>query len=69
MVFGEINSKAQVSYEQIVRQAIKEVGYDDIKKGMDYKNCTVMVNLDVQSPEIFNGIRAHKNEEDLGAGD
>jgi S-adenosylmethionine synthetase len=58
MVFGEINSKAQVNYEQIVRQAIKTVGYDDLKKGMDYKysflyrNCTVMVALDVQSPDI-----------------
>ena len=37
MVFGEISSKAQINYEQIARQVIKQVGYDDVKKGMDYK--------------------------------
>lgn len=46
MVFGEITTKAKISYEQIVRQAIKEVGYDDIAKGFDYKNCQVMICID-----------------------
>jgi S-adenosylmethionine synthetase len=37
MVFGEITTKAVVNYEQITRMVIKAVGYDDVKKGMDYK--------------------------------
>lgn len=53
MVFGEISTKAQVSYEQIVRQCIKEVGYDDIAKGMDYKTATIISAVDTQSPDIF----------------
>jgi len=37
---------------------------------MDYKNCTIIVALDTQSPEIFNGIKGDtQNEEELGAGD
>jgi S-adenosylmethionine synthetase len=60
-----------VNYEQIVREAIKKVGYDDIKKGMDYKNCTIIVSLDVQSPEIYNCLKSEtdKKVEELGAGD
>jgi len=59
MVFGEISSSSLVNYEQIVRTAIKEIGYDDLKKGeliynkwsnyligMDFKNATVIVNID-----------------------
>ena len=46
MVFGEISSNANVCYESVVRNAIKEIGYDDIKKGFDYKNAQVMIALD-----------------------
>lgn len=39
MVFGEISTQAKnIYYEQIVRKAIKEVGYDSVSKGLDYKN-------------------------------
>lgn len=33
MVFGEITTKAKINYEQVVRDAVKNVGYDDVKKG------------------------------------
>lgn len=54
MVFGEITSNAVVPYEQIIRHAIKQVGYDDmgistvdiIAKGFDYKTAVVIVALD-----------------------
>jgi len=46
MVFGEITSKAQISYETVVREAVKAIGYDHQDKGMDYKSATVIVNLD-----------------------
>lgn len=69
MVFGEISSTSNLVYEQIVRQAIKEVGYDSIEKGLDYKNSTVMVALDTQSHEIASAVHVDKQDEDVGAGD
>lgn len=71
MVFGEISTKAQVSYEQIVRQCIKEVGYDDIAKGMDYKTATIISAVDTQSPDIFQCVikTSEVSLDDIGAGD
>jgi len=69
MVFGEITSNAKISYEQIVREAIKNVGYDSFDKGCDYKNCTVMVAIEQQSSEIAQSVHIDKKEEDFGAGD
>lgn len=69
MVFGEISTKAQPIFEQIVREAIKEVGYDSVEKGIDYKSCTVIVALDKQSPEIADAVHVGKKEEDVTAGD
>ena len=37
MVFGEITTKAKVDYTKIVRQVCKDIGYDDEKKGLNYK--------------------------------
>ena len=36
MIFGEITTKAKLNYEQVVREAIKKIGYDDEKKGLNY---------------------------------
>jgi len=69
MVFGEITTTAKVTYEQVVRDAIKEIGYDSVEKGCDYKNCTVIVALESQSPEIAEAVHINKQDEDLGAGD
>lgn len=70
MVFGEINTKANINVEQLVRNAVKEVGYDDINKGMDYKSMTVIVHLDQQSPEIFDALHTKEEKpEEIGAGD
>ena len=46
MVFGEITTKSTAIMEKVVRDAIKEVGYDDERKGMDYKKACVIVHLD-----------------------
>jgi len=46
MILGEITTKAKLNFEKVIRDAIKEVGYDDEKKGMDYKTCSVIINLD-----------------------
>lgn len=46
MVFGEINSKAKPCFEQVIRHAIHDVGFDSVDKGFDYKNGTIMIALD-----------------------
>uniref|UniRef100_A0A6C0E8Y3 methionine adenosyltransferase n=1 Tax=viral metagenome TaxID=1070528 RepID=A0A6C0E8Y3_9ZZZZ len=67
-LFGEITTKARVNYEQIVRETIKEIGYDDGSKGFDYKTCNVVVAIEEQSQDISQCIDSDSIE-DLGAGD
>ncbi|KAK6590504.1 methionine adenosyltransferase [Cryptosporidium xiaoi] len=68
MVFGEITTKAKVNYEEIVRETVKEIGYDSEKKGLDYKTMEVIIKLEQQSSEIANCV-CSSNIDDFGAGD
>ena len=69
LIAGEITTTAKINIEQIVRDRIKEVGYDDEKKGLDYKTCDVILKVTQQSPDISQAVHENKEEEDLGAGD
>jgi S-adenosylmethionine synthetase len=69
MIFGEITTDAKINFEQVVRNAIKEVGYDDAEKGLDYKMCNVIVAIEKQSPDIAQGVHVGREAEDIGAGD
>ena len=69
MVFGEITTNSVVDYEKVVRETIKEIGFDHKNKGLDYKDCDVIVKIHKQSPDIAQGVHIDKNEEDIGAGD
>ena len=62
MVFGEISVDGDISFEQIARQAIKEIGYDSVDVGMDYKTATVIVAIDKQSPDIAQSVHVNKAE-------
>ena len=55
-ITGEITSNAEVDIEQVVRNAIKEVGYCDSKTDIDYKTCNVIVKLSKQSTDIALGV-------------
>ena len=68
MIFGEITTSATVNYEGVIREALKEIGYDDVAKGLDYRTCNVIVAIEEQSPDIAQSVDAQKIE-DTGAGD
>lgn len=74
-VTGEITSLAEVNIEDIVRNAIKEIGYDNSKTDIDYRTCKVNINISKQSPDIALGVdrsleqKEGENIESEGAGD
>ena len=52
MIFGEITTSATVNYEAVIRETLREIGYDDPAKGMDYRTVNVIVAVEEQSPDI-----------------
>lgn len=79
LVMGEISTKAKVDYEKIVRETIREIGYDEDAKGFNCDTCEVKILLDNQSADIAMGVdkalEAKENTmseeeiEAIGAGD
>ena len=55
-IAGQITSKGQVDIEKIVRNKIKEIGFDDATTDMDYKTCKININITKQSPDIALGV-------------
>ena len=56
IVSGEVTSKGQIDVESVVKETLKEIGYSDIKYGMDYNSVKITSMLDKQSPEIAQGV-------------
>lgn len=56
LVMGEITTSAKVDFQTIIRDTIKEIGYDDSAKGFDSNTCGVMVAIDKQSADIALGV-------------
>ncbi len=70
VVAGEITTSAVVDYQQVVRSAIKEIGYNSSDMGFDHASCAVMVTLDKQSQDIAQGVNEGEGLDlDQGAGD
>ena len=56
LVMGEVTTTAQVDLQNIIRNTIREIGYDASEKGFDANTCGVMVALDKQSADIAMGV-------------
>ena len=56
LVTGEITSNAKIDIEQIVRNTLRDVGYDNEKTDIDYKTCKVLLNISKQSSDIALGV-------------
>ena len=69
MIFGEMSTTANINIEQIIRDRIKEIGYDDEKKGINWETCDIILKISKQSPDISQAVHENKKEEDIGAGD
>ena len=79
MVMGEVTTNAYVDIQKVVRETIREIGYDRAKYGFDCDTCGVIVALDEQSPDIAMGVnkaleaKEHTMSEEeidaIGAGD
>jgi S-adenosylmethionine synthetase len=67
-IAGEITTSAYADLPTIVRQTIKEIGYNSSEMGFDWKTCAVISSIDKQSEDIAQGVNRVKPEEQ-GAGD
>jgi len=77
LVMGEVTTTAYVDISSIVRNTVREIGYDGTDSGFDYKTCAVLTTLDEQSPDIAQGVNksleardgTDSDSLDTGAGD
>jgi S-adenosylmethionine synthetase len=68
LVAGEVTSRGRIDIQQIVRNTIRDIGYDKSEYGFDCDNCSVLESLHEQSPDISIGITPNGIKEQ-GAGD
>lgn len=67
---GEITTKAIINYQNIVRETIKEIGYNDSSLGFDARSCGILVSINNQSSDIALGVDERPEEmKKMGAGD
>jgi S-adenosylmethionine synthetase len=70
VVSGEITTSAGVDIPTVVRNTIREIGYDDPQLGFQYENCAVLVSVGKQSPDISQGVTEGQGlHKEQGAGD
>jgi S-adenosylmethionine synthetase len=69
-VAGEITSSAKVSYADVVREVVREIGYTDSAMGFDGHTCAILTAIEQQSPDISQGVTEGEGlHKEQGAGD
>ena len=68
VIAGEITTEAWVDMQDVVRNTIKEIGYNSSEMGFDYASCAVITSIDKQSADIAAGVDESSDHEQ-GAGD
>lgn len=69
MLLGDVVTKAPPNYEQVIREAVKSIGYDSDDKGLDWRTMNVIVAVEEQSPDLAQALSASKASEEVGTGD
>ena len=65
IITGQISTKTYVPINQIARNVLRDIGFDNAKVGLDWEACGVLVSIEEQSPDIAMGV----DKDDIGAGD
>ncbi len=68
VIAGEITTQGYADFPQVVRETIKNIGYNSSDMGFDWQTCAVLSSIDKQSPDIAQGVD-RKSPEEQGAGD
>jgi S-adenosylmethionine synthetase len=68
VITGQITTCTYVNIPKIVRETLKEIGFDNAKDGLDWETCGILVSLTEQSPDIAMGVNESEGHEQ-GAGD
>ena len=70
LVMGEITTNCYVDIPHVVRDTVRDIGYDRPEYGFDYKSHAILTAIDEQSPDIAMGVNsAYDDSDDKGAGD
>ena len=70
VVAGEITTRAQITYGEVVRRTIRDIGYNSSEMGFDADTCAILTAIDRQSPDISQGVTEGQGlHKEQGAGD
>jgi S-adenosylmethionine synthetase len=67
IVTGQITTSAYVNIKEIVRDVLRDIGFNNAKDGLDWETCGVLVSIEEQSPDISMGLKG--SIEEMGSGD
>ncbi len=69
IIAGEITTSAYVDMPEVVRETIRDIGYNNSSMGFDWETCAVLSTIDKQSPDIAVGVNGEGLFKEQGAGD
>jgi len=70
LLAGEVTTKGYIDAQGVARKVLKDIGYDSPEYGFNYDDCSVIVSLHEQSPDISQGVsEGQGDDKDQGAGD